>query len=73
MTLNYIKIPRLHEYKLAKQIWQIVNRSLSVQIQLEDNVFGTKLTSDLKDVVNCQNTRDNVVPRMQQWPLDIPQ
>ena len=26
-----------------------------------------------KGVVNCQNTRDNVVPRMQQWPLDIPQ
>ena len=27
----------------------------------------------IKGVVNCQNTRDNVVPRMQQWPLDIPQ
>ena len=27
----------------------------------------------VKSVVNCQNTRDNVVPRMQQWPLDIPQ
>ena len=27
----------------------------------------------VKGVVNCQNTRDNVVPRMQQWPLDIPQ
>ena len=27
----------------------------------------------LKGVVNCQNTRDNVVTRMQQWPLDIPQ
>ena len=27
----------------------------------------------LKGVVNCHNTRDNVVPRMQQWPLDIPQ
>ena len=26
-----------------------------------------------KGVVNCQNTRDNVVPRMQQWPLDIQQ
>ena len=24
-------------------------------------------------VVNCQNTWDNVVPRMQQWLLDIPQ
>ena len=27
----------------------------------------------VKGVVNCQNTLDNVVPRMQQWPLDIPQ
>ena len=27
----------------------------------------------IKGVVNCQNTRDNGVPRMQQWPLDIPQ
>ena len=27
----------------------------------------------IKGVVNCQNTRDNVVPRIQQWPLDIPQ
>ena len=27
----------------------------------------------VKSVVNCQNMRDNVVPRMQQWPLDIPQ
>ena len=26
-----------------------------------------------KGVVNCQNTRDNGVSRMQQWPLDIPQ
>ena len=29
-------------------------------------------TSELNGVVNCQNMRDNVVPRMQQWPLDIP-
>ena len=27
----------------------------------------------IKGVVNCQNTWDNVVPRMQQWLLDIPQ
>ena len=27
----------------------------------------------IKGIVNCQNTRDNVVPRIQQWPLDIPQ
>ena len=26
-----------------------------------------------KDIVNCQNTLDKGVPRMQQWPLDIPQ
>ena len=26
-----------------------------------------------KGVVNCQNSQDNVVSRMQQWPLDIPQ
>ena len=26
-----------------------------------------------KGAVNCQNTWDNVVPRMQQWPLDIPE
>ena len=38
--------------KLAKQIWHIVNRSLSVNIQLEDIVFGTKLTSDLNYAVS---------------------
>ena len=27
----------------------------------------------LEGEVNSQNTRENVVPRMQQWPLDIPQ
>ena len=27
----------------------------------------------IKGVVNCQNTQDNVVPRMQQWPLETPQ
>ena len=26
-----------------------------------------------KGIVNCQNTLDKGVPRMQQWPLDIPQ
>ena len=26
-----------------------------------------------KDIVNCQNTLDKGVPRMQQWPTDIPQ
>ena len=29
-------------------------------------------SAPFKGVVNCQNTWDNVVPRMQQWPLDIP-
>ena len=29
--------------------------------------------NDFKGVVNSKNTRDNVVSRMQQWPLDIPQ
>ena len=27
----------------------------------------------LKGIFNCQNTRDNVVPRMPLWSLDIPQ
>ena len=31
-----------------------VNKSSSVQL--------------IKGVVNCQNKRDNVVPRIQQWP-----
>ena len=31
------------------------------------------LFKHVKGVVNCQITRDNVVPRMQQRPLDIPQ
>ena len=42
----------LYECKLAKQIWHIVNRSLLVNIQLEDIVFGTKLTSDLNFAVS---------------------
>ena len=42
----------LYECKLAKQIWHIVNRYLSVNIQLEDIVFGTKLTSDLNYAVS---------------------
>ena len=42
----------LYECKLAKQIWHIVNRSLLVNIQLEDIVFGTKLTSDLNYAVS---------------------
>ena len=36
-----------YECKLAKQIWNLVNRCLSENIQLEDIVFGTMLTSDL--------------------------
>ena len=35
--------------------------------------WARRLPQKLKGVVICQNTRDNVVPRMQQWPLDIPQ
>ena len=42
----------LYKCKLAKQIWHIVNRSLSENIQLEDIVFGTKLTSDLNYAVS---------------------
>ena len=42
----------LYECKLAKQIWHIVNRSLLVNIQLKDIVFGTKLTSDLNYAVS---------------------
>ena len=42
----------LYECKLAMQILHIVNRSLSVNIQLEDIVFGTKLTSDLNYAVS---------------------
>ena len=42
----------LYECKLAKQIWHIINRSLSVNIQVEDIVFGTKLTSDLNYAVS---------------------
>ena len=30
------------------------------------------LDFDIKGIVNCQNTLDKGVPRMQQWPLDIP-
>ena len=41
----------LYQFKLGKQIWHIVNRSLSENIQLEDIVFGTKLTSDLNHAV----------------------
>ena len=36
------------------------------------NVYAC-LDTSFKGVVNCQNTRDNVVPRMQQLPLDTPQ
>ena len=36
----------LYECKLAKQIWHIVNHSLSENIKLEDIVFGKKLASD---------------------------
>ena len=36
------------------------------------NVYAC-LDTSLKGVVNCQNMRDNVVLRMQQLPLDIPQ
>ena len=46
----------LYECKLAKQIWHIVNRSLSVNIQLEDIVFGTKLTNDLNYAVSLVYT-----------------
>ena len=42
----------LHECKLTKQIWHIVNRSLSENIQLEDIVFDTKLTNDLNYAVS---------------------
>ena len=42
----------LYECKLAKQIWHIVNRSLSENIQLEDIVFGKKLTSELNYAVS---------------------
>ena len=42
----------LYKCKLAKQICHIVNRYLSVNIQLEDIVFGTKLTSDLNYAVS---------------------
>ena len=64
----------LYECKLAKQIWHIINRSLSVNIQLEDIVFGTKLTSDLNYAVslvsfciykhwilNHMNIKDNII------------
>ena len=30
-------------------------------------------TLKLEGVVNYQNTQNKVVPRIQQWPLDIPQ
>ena len=33
----------------------------------------TVMYSKIKGVANCQNTRDNVVPRMQQGPVDISQ
>ena len=42
----------LYECKLAKQTRHIVNRSLLVNILLEDIVFGTKLTSDLNYAVS---------------------
>ena len=42
----------LYESKLANLIWHRVNHSLSVNIQLEDIVFDTKLTSDLNYAVS---------------------
>ena len=52
MQLTVLISYLLYECKLAKQIWHIVNRSLSENIQLEDIVFGTKLTSDLNYAVS---------------------
>ena len=33
----------------------------------------TFISHNIKGIVNCQNTLDKGVPKMQQWPLDIPQ
>ena len=49
-----------------------VDMSLSVPTD-KLNKAACMIKEWLKGVVNCQNTRDNEVPRMQQWPLDIPQ
>ena len=51
-------------------IWYQLSCSI---MWLSDDLFLCRFISFTKGIVNCQNKLDKGVPRMQQWPLDIPQ
>ena len=52
----------------------VVNDGEELNISKHFIVSGArKLYKHSKGIVNCQHTLDKGVPRMQQWPLDIPQ
>ena len=55
---NSLKSCFYHNLRISAGIWVI---------------FLENPSHCVKGVVNCQNKRDNVVPRIQKWPLDIPQ
>ena len=52
---------------------QVGNCGSNSRLVVDEDDNGKLRPERVKGVVNWQNTRDNVVPRMQQWPLDIPQ
>ena len=52
---------------------QVENCGSNSRLVVDEDDNGKLKPERVKGVVNWQNTRDNVVPRMQQWPLDIPQ
>ena len=48
-----------------------LNRSILPPLWINGKLRA--LDIGIKGIVNCQNTLDKGVLRMQQWPLDIPQ